>query len=64
MCQFTIVSKKWATEVQNSDYTNKWQISEVERIMIRVMGETNDPENSILEDFKVKRYKKMGRKLD
>lgn len=32
--------------------------------MIRVMGETNDPENSILEDFKVKRYKKMGRKPD
>lgn len=23
--------------------------------MIRVVGETNDPENSVLEDFKVKR---------
>lgn len=36
----------------------KWKILEMERIMIRVMGEVNRLEISTLDDFKVKRFKK------
>lgn len=36
----------------------KQKILEMERIMIRVMGEVNRLEISTLDDFKVKRFKK------